>query len=228
MKITKEQARKLNSFSYDPLFMDKSKEILKDFLYSSLACSLIQLSTYEVDVLLTYYANSISKRKATKLIEDSNNENFIMDFDSYLFYAKNLKDVYKFSDGIFLDDKKIKQKKLYLLLHRYQEVLDVDILNDLYFLKSVIGNKKVLYIYYKNEKHDILPFKNLITLEIDKNEAKEYASNQEWFDIIKMRVMILNFDIAFINIGLFSNLLNYFIAQSLNKIAITKRKELKK
>ncbi len=223
MKLDNEQIRKLNLFSYDPYFYTKSKEIIFDFIYSSRACSIIYLSSMELEILLSYSSNNISKKKISKLIVDlSNKYNFVLDFDSFLFFSKLIKDAYKFSDGIILNKNHLfKQKKIYLLHRRYQEILSYDLFYNYHDLIPIMENKKAIYIYFKNEKHSILPFENTIYCEIDSNEISKHSSIFEWFDILKMRIMIQEFDVAFVNLGIFSNLLNYFISQTLHKIAIS-------
>lgn len=223
MKLDSEQIRKLNLFSYDPYFHAKSKEIVFDFIYSSRACSIVFLSSIELDILLSYSSNNISKKKISKLIVDiSTNYGFVLDFDSFLFFAKMLKDAYKFSDGIILNKAHLfKQKKLYLLHRRYQEVLSYDLITNYYDLSPILQNKKIIYIYFNNRSHSKLQFDNTIYCEIDADEISKHSSIFEWFDILKMRIMIQDFDVAFINLGIFSNLLNYFISQTLNKIAIS-------
>lgn len=222
MKLNSEQIRKLNLFSYNPAFVDISKDILCDFIYASRACSIIYFSPLEIELLLAYSSKNISKKKVEKLINDTEESDRILnDFDSFLFFGKLLKDAYKFSDALFLENHTFRQKKLYTLYHRYQEVLSLDVFKDLSFFKSVLAHKKILYIHFNNI-NDVLPFEDVLDMPIDRQEIKEYKSWFEWVDVIKMRIMIQNFDVAFISLGIYSNLLNYFIAQTLHKIAITK------
>lgn len=223
MKLNSEQIRKLHLFSYNVSFLNISVAILSDYIYSLRACSFIYFSPLEVEILLTYSSKNVSKKKIGKLIDDfSALKIAISDFDDFIFFAKLIKDAYKFSDGIFLKNNILKQKKLYLMYHRYQEVLDFDVNNNLYLLNNIIEDKMVLDIHFKGEKKENLPFKNVVEMEVDKSEINDYKSWFEWFDVIKIRTMIQTFDIAFISLGIYSNLLNCFIAKTLNKIAITR------
>ncbi len=222
MKLDSEQIRKLNLFSYNPYFLKLSQEILCDYIYASLACSFISLTNFELDILLNYSSNRISKRKVGKLIFEEKGNKTNIEFDDFLNLGRLLNEMYKFSDGIFIKNQIYKQKKIYTLYHRYQEVLDFNVFRDLTFLNNVISNKKIIYVYFDDIKVTKLPFKNVNEIIINKDELKSYNSWLEWFDVIKMRIMIQNFDIAFISLGIYSNLLNYFIAQTLHKIAITK------
>lgn len=224
MKLDSEQIRKLKLFSYNPNFLDSSKEIICDYIYASRECSLIYLTPIELDMLLTYSSKSISKRRVDKIIDMQDEEKIINDFDDFMFFGKLLKDAYKFSDGIMIKNHIYKQKKLYTFYHRYQEVLDLDAIDDMSYLKEELSHKKVLYISF-NENYKPLPFANVIELKIDHQELNEYKSWLEWLDVIKMRIMIQEFDVAIINLGIYSNILNYFIAQTLHKIAITKGDE---
>ena len=223
MKLSIDQQRKLNSFIYDPLFLNNCKDILLDYIYSSLACSFISLKPLELEILYYYSSNIISKKKANFLILEFVKEtDIVFDFDSFLFFSKMIKDAYKFCDGIFIKNNSIyRQKKLYLKYKRFPEILSIEVTKDLSFLKPVLLNKKIINIYFKDRKPE-LSLDNVIDFEIEKEEIKKYNSFFEWFDVLKLKIMVQNFDVAFISLGMYSNILNHFISQNLNKIAITK------
>lgn len=224
MNFNGEQQRKLTAFLYDPLFLEKSKAFLCDYVYTSLACSFIKLTNLELDILYAYTAKKISKKKIYNLMLILNSEtNFTFEFDSMFLFAKLIKDAYKYSDGIILnEDHQLKQKKLYLNFKTFPELLEPNTLEHLLFLSPYLENRKVLYISFKRKAKSVLPFKNVLLFELDEEEMKDYVTFFEWFDTMKLRLIILDFDVAIIEVGIYSNIFNNFISQNLYKVALTR------
>ncbi len=201
--------------------LEISKEILSDYLFAGRACSFINPTELEEDIILLYTSKSVSTKKATKLIAQLPFP--LEDIDAFFFFAKRLKDAYRYADGIFTDaSRPVKQKKLFNRLDNSKEVLFNTVLQDLDFLNGAMNYRKVLYITLESTKNDFNGLNNLEILEVPFATSLEYETWFEWFDLLKMKVMTLDFDVAFVSLGIVSDALCQFISASLHKMAFSK------
>ncbi len=199
----------------------ETKEIIEDYLFAGRDCSFIYPTELEEDILLLYSSRSVSKKKALKLKTQLPFQ--LADIDSFFFFAKLLKDSYRFADGIFSDGSRpVTQKKLFTRMESKKEILSSLILKDSDFFHRVIGDKKVLYITAFGEDPMFTSFPNIEVFPVPFETSLPFDTWLEWFDFLKMKVMTIDFDIAFISLDILSDPLNQFIAQTLHKIAFTK------
>ena len=198
-----------------------SKDVLSDFFFAGRECSFIFPTELEEDILLLYTSSSISTKKVQKLI--SRLPFPLKDIDEFFFLAKRLKDAYKKADVLICDAKRsTKQKKILYRLDPSKEVVFARVFSDFTFLNEVIDEKRILHITNEKHSHDLEALFNLELFLVPFTSALEYQTWFEWFDLLKMKIMTLDFDIAFVSLGILSDPLCEFISSTLHKIAISK------
>ena len=219
---------KFDLFNQSSDFLDESKSILEDFIYSNRACYFIMLSDFEEEAILFYSGQNLSRKTLQALSEVVSKEygTYFSD-DSFLFLSKMLKESYVFSDGIFLNyDEYVslkREKKIYIRLDKGQEILNCNALNNLKDYEYVLLGKKILYVTSDDNKLEI---DNVTYINCDLNEISNFNSWLEWFDVVKMKIMVSDFDVIFVNLGVFTIPICYFVSQNLHKIAIDLRRKL--
>lgn len=209
---------KYDIISNKDAFYKESVSILEDYIYSNRACYFIDLTSLEEEILLFYIKNH--SLNSSDIEGTSIN---IFDADIFSFVSKRIKAAYHYADGLIVDTSDEasvnNHKMIYEINNCEAELIDKDVLKDLDKFKYVLLGKKVLWITSTNEK---LSLDNVSTIKVDLENVLTSENWVEEYDSIKMKVMVHDFDVAFVNIGILSSPLCYFISQNLHKIAIAK------
>lgn len=200
-------------------FLDESIEILKDYIYSNRACYFISLSPLDEEVLL-FYLNSkqFDRKRELSIIPPELFE------DVFSFVSKRILVAYHNADGVFVDvDNKASlthHKDIYEKTKKDSEVVSIHALDDLSNYDYVLLGRKILWISSLDDVPSEL--NNVKHIKVDVNAIISSKNWIEEYDKIKMEVMISDFDVAFVRIGVLSTPLCHFISQTLSKIAIGK------
>lgn len=197
------------------VFKEESISILQDYIYSSRACYFIKLSSLEEEILLFYLNNSS--------VEYDFSSKYFFDKDIFVFLSRLIGVAYHYADGLIIDTSNPtsvnNNRIIYEKSDSDAELIDVSALDDLSKYNYVLLGKKVIYV--TSSKKDIgIKNVNVIFVNVD-----DILSSNNWveeYDLLKMKIMVYDFDVAFINIGILSTHLCYFISQDLHKIAIYK------
>lgn len=198
-----------------------SKDVLSDFFFAGRECSFVFPTKVEEEIILLYTSKSIDTKKAIKLMEKLSFA--LKDLDEFFFLAKKLKNAYRLSDVLICNTKrKDIQKKIFLRLDTSKEVVYCDVFKDFAFLNEIINGRKVLYVTREENSHDLDNINNLDIFLVPFSSALEYQTWFEWFDLLKMKIMTMDFDIAFVSLGILSDPLCQFISTTLHKLAISK------
>lgn len=202
-----------------PNFLDESIEILKDYIYSNRACYFITLSPLDEEVLL-FYTNSkqFDKSRELSIIPPELFE------DVFSFVSKRILVAYHNADGVFVDAENEQSlnhhREIYEKTKKESEIVSIHALDDLSNYEYVLLGRKVLWL----SSNDDVP-STLNNVQHIKVDVKSIISSKNWieeYDKIKMSVMISDFDVAFVKLGVLSTPLCHFISQTLSKIAIGK------
>ena len=219
---------KFDLFNENNAFLEESKSILEDYIYSNRACYFIMLSPIEEDALLFYTGATLSRKELSDLAERITQiYDTYFDEDSMLFLSKMIKESYSFADGLFLNYEDYvslkKQKKIYIRMDKGQELVNIEASKNLYDFDYVLLGRKILFVTCEDNN---IEYKNVDRIYVDIKEIKNYNSWLEFFDHIKMMVMVKDFDVALINFGIFTMPLCYFVSQNIHHIALDYRRKL--
>lgn len=201
----------------DSIF-EESVSILEDYIYSNRACYFIDLTSLEEEILLFY-----SKNTSLNLDSIDFSQSNIFDADIFVFLSKLLQVAYHYADGLIVDiddETSVNNHKTLIEITKSDaKLIDRSALNDLKRFEYVLLGKKILWITSNEDK---LNLNNVSTINVDLENILSSKNWVEEFDALKMKVMIQEFDVAFVNVGILSTPLCYFISQNLHKIAIVK------
>lgn len=201
-------------------FLEESIEILNDYIYSNRACYFIELSSLDEELLLFHIKN----RKIDIEKEINYINSFKIDENMISFISRRILVAYHYADGIIIDPANEKSimnhKEIYEQTKKESELISVRALDDLSKYEYVLLGRKVLWISTKDDVPSEL--ENVELLKVDVNAVLSSENWLEEYDFLKLKVMVCNFDVAFVKIGLLSTPLCNFISQILHKIAISK------